>query len=69
MFREKKNKVQETKMGKKKTTVCQTNDIAQVKKKTWQRKGNLKREMESQIISAENNAKTTNYVTAKINKT
>ena len=36
---------------------------------TWLRKGNLKRETESLIIAAQNNAIRTNYIKAKIDKT
>ena len=36
---------------------------------TWLRKGNLKRETESLIIAAQNNAIRINYIKAKIDKT
>ena len=35
---------------------------------TWLRKGNLKRETESHLIAAQNNARRINYKKAKINK-
>ena len=36
---------------------------------TWLRKGNIKRETESLLIAAQNNAKRTNYIKAVIDKT
>ena len=36
---------------------------------TWLRKGNLKREIESLLISAQNNDKRTNHIKARIDKT
>ena len=36
---------------------------------TWQRKGNLKRETESLLITAQNNAIRTNHIKARIDKT
>ena len=38
------------------------------KTRAWLRKGNLRRETESLLIAAENNAMTTNHVKAKIDK-
>ena len=58
-------------MGRKITlwTLQATNKkISQEKIWTWLRKGNLKREKESLLIAAQNNAIRTNYVKAKIEK-
>ena len=46
-----------------------TSDITHEKTWTWLRNGNLKRETESLLISAQNNAKRTNYIKARIDKT
>ena len=46
-----------------------TNDILPEKKWTWLRKGNFKRETESLLISAKNNAIRTNHIKARIDKT
>ena len=45
----------------------QTCEIARENPGTWLRKGNLKRENESFLIAAQNNAIRTNYIKAKIN--
>jgi len=47
----------------------QTQEISHQKTWTWLRKGNLKRETESLIIAAQDNAIRTNYIKAKIDKT
>ena len=47
----------------------QIEEVAHEKTWTWLRKGNLKRETESLIIAAQNNAIRTNYIKAKIDKT
>ena len=47
----------------------QTCKIAREKMQTWLREGNLKRETESLLIVAQNNAIRTNYVKVKIDKT
>ena len=47
----------------------QIGEVAHEKTWTWLRKGNLKRETKSLIISAQNNVIKTNYIKAKINKT
>ena len=44
-------------------------EVAHEKTWTWLRKGNLKRETESLIIAAQNNAIRTNYIKAIIDKT
>ena len=44
------------------------NSISLDKTFTWSRKGNLKRETESLLISAQNNAVRTNYIKARIDK-
>ena len=46
----------------------QTSEVTRKKTGTLQRKANLKRENESVLIAAQNNAITTNYVKAKINE-
>ena len=46
----------------------QASEISHEKSWTWLRKGNLKRETESPLISAQNNTIGTNYVKAKIDK-
>ena len=43
--------------------------ISHEKTRTWQRKGNLKRETESLQIAAQNNAIRTNHIKARIDKT
>ena len=45
------------------------NNISHQKTWTWQRKGNLKRETESLLIAAQNNAIRINHIKAKIDKT
>ena len=45
------------------------NDISHEKTWTWLRKGNFIRETESLLIAAQNNAKRTNHIKAKIGKT
>ena len=47
----------------------QTSDMLHEKTWTWLRKGNLKRESESLLMAAQNNAIRTNYVKSKIDKT
>ena len=47
----------------------QIGEVAHEQTWTWLRKGNLKRETESLIIAAQNNAIRTNYIKAKIDKT
>ena len=47
----------------------QTAEIAHEKSWSWLRRGNLKRETESLIIAAQDNAIRTNYVKAKIDRT
>ena len=42
------------------------NNISHGKTWTWQRKGNFKRETESLLIAAQNNAMRTNQIKAKI---
>ena len=46
----------------------QTSDIAPKKTGTWLRKGSLKRETDSHLIAAQNNATRTKYVKAKMDK-
>ena len=46
-----------------------TSDIPREKNLTWLRKRNLKRETESLLIAAQNNAIKTNHIKAKIDKT
>ena len=46
-----------------------TSDISHEKTWTWLRNGNLKRETESLQIAAENNAISSNYIKARIDKT
>ena len=46
-----------------------TSDISHEKTLTWLRKGNLKRETESILIAAQNNAILTNYIKSRIYKT
>ena len=45
------------------------NNISHKKTWMWQRKGNLKRETESLLIAAQNNAMRTNHIKARIDKT
>ena len=45
------------------------NNISDEKTWRWLRKGNLKRETESLLIAAQNNAIRTNHIKARINKT
>ena len=45
------------------------NNISRDKTWTWLRKGNLKREIESLLIAAQNNAVRTNHIKARIDKT
>ena len=45
------------------------NNISHQKTWTWQRKGNLKREKESLLISVQNNVIRTNHIKARIDKT
>ena len=45
------------------------NNISHPKAWTWLRKGNLKREMESLLIAAQDNAIRTNHIKARIDKT
>ena len=47
----------------------QIGEVAHKKTWTWLRRGNLKRETESLLIAAQNNAIRTNYIKAKIDKT
>ena len=47
----------------------QTQEISHQKTLTWLRKGNLRRETESLIIAAQDNAIRTNYIMAKKDKT
>ena len=46
-----------------------TNNISNEKTWTWLRKGNFKRETESLLIAAQNNAIRTNHIKARIDKT
>ena len=46
-----------------------TNNISHQKTWTWLRKGNLKRETESLLIAAQDNAIRTNYIKARMDKT
>ena len=50
-------------------SMWQTSEISHEKIRTGLRKGNLKRETESLLIAAQNNAIKTNYVKARIDKT
>ena len=45
------------------------NNISHDKTWTWLRKGNFKRETESHLMAAQNNAIRTNYIKARIDKT
>ena len=45
------------------------NNISHEKTSTWIRKGNFKRETESLLMAAQNNAIRTNHIKARINKT
>ena len=45
------------------------NNISHEKSGTWLRKGNFKRETESLLIAAQNNAMITNQIKARIDKT
>ena len=45
-----------------------TSDISHEKTWTWLREGNLKREIESLLIAAQNNAIKTNHIKARIDK-
>ena len=45
------------------------NDISHDKTRTWLRKGNLKREIESLLMAVQNNAIRTNHIKARIDKT
>ena len=45
------------------------NKISHKKTRTWQRKGNLKREIESLLIAAQNNGKRTNHIKVRIDMT
>ena len=45
------------------------NNVSHEKIWTWLRKGNLKREMESLLIAAKDNALRTNHIKARIDKT
>ena len=45
------------------------NSITHEKTQTWLAKGNFKRETESLLIAAQNNAKRTNHIKARIDKT
>ena len=45
------------------------NNISHDKTWTWLRKGNFKRETESLLIAAQNNAVRTNHIKARINRT
>ena len=45
------------------------NDISHDKTWTWLRKGNFKRETESLLIAAQNNALITNHIKERIDKT
>ena len=45
------------------------NNISHEKTRTWLRKGNFKREIESLLIAAQNNAIRTNHIKARIDKT
>ena len=47
----------------------QTNKIVHEKTGTWLQKRNHKREIESLLMTTENNAIRTNYIKAKINNT
>ena len=70
----KTTKTRETEMGRK-TTVWifhatkSPGEISHEKTWTWLRRGNLKRETESLLIVAQNNAIRTNYIKAKIDNT
>ena len=46
-----------------------TSDISHEKTWTWLRKGNLKRETDFLLIAVQNNAMSTNYIKARIDKT
>ena len=48
---------------------CLINNISYQKTWTWLRKGNLKRETESLLIAAQDNAIRTNHIKARIDKT
>ena len=48
---------------------CLINNISHQKTWTWLRKGDLKRETESLLIAAQDNAIRTNHIKARINKT
>ena len=67
-----RTKIKKTKM-RRKTTVwifqATKSEISHDKTLTWLRKGSLKRETESRLIAAQNNAIETNYVKARIDKT
>ena len=45
------------------------NNISHVKTWTWLRKGNLKREIESPLMAAQNNAIRTNHIKGRIDST
>ena len=45
------------------------NNISHKKNRTWLRKGNFKRETESLLIAAQDKAKRTNHIKARIDKT
>ena len=45
------------------------NNISHDKTRTWRRKGNFKRQTESLLIAAQNNAVRTNHIKARIDRT
>ena len=63
---------QKTKMGRKQLYGCfkqLTSDISHEKTWTWLKMGNIKRETESLLIAAQNNALWTNHMKSRIDKT
>ena len=69
MDKQKNNKDQKTQWEEKQLYGYfkrQIEEVAHEKTWTWLRKGNLKRETESLIIAAQNNALRTNYIKAKL---
>ena len=55
--------------GKENNSMRLINNISHQKIWTWRRKGNLKRETESLLIAAQDNAIRTNHIKARIDKT